>query len=123
MAASTHVEALLKILDLEHSRGYDDAAVLGGLDRYLQVFLQKARESGDPSCASRICPPGFRYSALNLEQRQEWAGQARRTLAGQPPSAAGRQRPASPVPARSARHTTPSAVASSACRATPTRPR
>lgn len=100
MADGTHIEALLKILDLEQSRGYEDAAVLGGLDRYLQVFLQKARESGEPSSASRICPPGFRYSALNLEQRQEWAGQARRTLAGDPPPAAVRQRPASPVPSR-----------------------
>ena len=37
-----HVEALLKILELERSKGYEDVAVVGGLDRYLRVYLKKA---------------------------------------------------------------------------------
>jgi hypothetical protein len=32
-----HVEALLKILELERSKGYGDVAVVGGLDRYLRL--------------------------------------------------------------------------------------
>lgn len=85
MALSAHDEALLKILDLERSRGYDDTAVVGGLDRYLQVYVRKAGESGQPAAASRVCPPGFRYAALDIGQRRQWAQETRRSLAVGPP--------------------------------------
>ncbi len=80
MTSGAPAEALLKILDLEQARGYEDAAVVGGLDRYLQVYLRKARDADDAVAAS-ICPPGFRYAALTTEQRREWAEDARRRLA------------------------------------------
>ncbi len=104
MTSGTPAEALLKILNLEQARGYDDAAVVGGLDRYLQVYLKKARDAGDAATSSRVCPPGFRYAALTAEQRRQWADQARRYLTGaplRPPLAEGRLG-ARPAPGRQA---------------------
>ena len=75
-----HVEALLKILELERSKGYEDVAVVGGLDRYLRVYLKKAKDSGEASSASRICSPDFSYAALTREQRRQWAEKTRRRL-------------------------------------------
>ena len=79
-----HVEALLKILELERSKGYEDVAVVGGLDRYLRVYLNKAKDSGESSCASRICSPDFSYAALTREQRRQWAEKTRQHLTGSP---------------------------------------
>lgn len=100
MVSGKHVEALLKILDLERSRGYEDAAVVGGLDRYLQVYLGKARDSGESAPDSRICPLGFKYAALTVEQRRQWADEARRSLSAGPsgPEGPGRRPAARPVP-------------------------
>jgi ATP-dependent DNA helicase RecG len=79
-----HVEALLKILELERSKGYEDVAVVGGLDRYLRVYLKKAKDSGEASAASRICSPDFSYAALTREQRRQWAEKTRQHLTGSP---------------------------------------
>ncbi len=73
------VEELLKVLDLERSRDYGDAAVVGGLDRYLRVYVKKAKDSGETSL-TRICPPDFSYAALTREQRKEWVERTRRRL-------------------------------------------
>ena len=81
------VEELLKVLDLERSRDYGDVAVVGGLDRYLRVYLKKAKDSGESSL-TRICPPDFSYAALTREQRKEWVERTRRRLLEGP---AGRQ--------------------------------
>ncbi len=81
-----HVEALLKILELERSKGYEDVAVVGGLDRYLRNYLKKAKDSGESSSASRICPPDFSYAALTRDQRQQWAEKTRRRLTEGPAS-------------------------------------
>ena len=79
-----HVEALLKILELERSKGYKDVAVVGGLDRYLRTYLKKARDGGESSSAAQICPPGFSYAALTREQREQWAEATRRRLSESP---------------------------------------
>ncbi len=97
-----HVEALLKILDLERSKGYEDVAVVGGLDRYLRNYLKKAKDSGESSSASRICPPGFSYAALTKEQRRQWAEKTRRRLSEDSPTreAPAKKHSVRPVPVR-----------------------
>jgi len=103
-ASGPHVEALLKILELERSKGYGDVVVVGGLDRYLQNYLKKARDTGGSSSASRICPPDFRYAALAKEQRRQWAEKTRRLLTERPsdkPSSA-KKSSARPVPVKQA---------------------
>ncbi len=82
MVSGKHVEALLKILDLERSRGYEDAAVVGGLDRYLQVYLGKARDSSESAPDSRICPAGFQIRRPDGGTAPAVGGEARRTLTG-----------------------------------------
>ena len=98
-----HVEALLKILELERSKGYEDVAVVGGLDRYLRVYLSKAKDSGESSPASRICSPDFSYAALTREQRRQWAEKTRQHLTGSPSareSPVKKKRSAKPSPVR-----------------------
>jgi len=74
---SLDVGPLRKILELEHSRGYSDTAVIGGLDRFL-------RNWGGPVMASindRSTLKTFRklhldkpdYASLTEQQRQQWA--------------------------------------------------
>jgi len=71
------VGPLRKILDLEHSRGYSDTAVIGGLDRFLRNWsgpvkasitgrrlLNRFRKLG-------LDKPG--YASLTEEQRRQWA--------------------------------------------------
>jgi ATP-dependent DNA helicase RecG len=103
-ASGPHVEALLKILELERSKGYEDVAVVGGVDRYLRNYLKKARDSGGSSSASRICPPDFSYAALSKEQRRQWADKTRRRLTESPSAREDpvRKQAARPVPVRRA---------------------
>ena len=103
-ASGPHVEALLKILELERSRGYGDVVVVGGLDRYLQNYLKKAKDSGDSASASRICPAGFSYAALTKGQRRQWAEATQQRLTKKPsdkPSPA-KKSSARPVPVKQA---------------------
>ncbi|MBN2100138.1 MAG: ATP-dependent DNA helicase RecG [Dehalococcoidia bacterium] len=94
----------MKILELERSKGYKDVAVVGGVDRYLRNYLKKARDSGESSFASRICPPDFSYAALSKEQRRQWADKTRRRLAESPSAreATVRKQAARPVPVKRA---------------------
>jgi ATP-dependent DNA helicase RecG len=101
-ASRPHVEALLKILELERSKGYGNVAVVGGLDRYLRNYLKKDRDTGGSSSA--ICPPDFSYAALTKEQRRQWAEKTRRLLTERPsdkPSSA-KKSSARPVPVKQA---------------------
>jgi len=97
-----HVEALLKILELERSKGYGDVAVVGGLDRYLRIYLKKVKDSGESSSASQICSPDFSYAALTREQRRQWAEKTRQRLTGSPSTKESpvKKHSARPVPAR-----------------------
>jgi len=91
---------LLKILALEGERGYNDDAVAGGLDR----FLEKWR--GDLAQAIAVPPlRGGRYKALTGDQRREWTAAVTRLHAGSLPDDPSRTRqpraPATPgKPAR-----------------------
>jgi len=63
---------LRKILTLEREKGYRDAAVFGGLDRYLE------RQAGD--LPERFATAS--YAALDTAQREEWVGDVLRWLDG-----------------------------------------
>ncbi|MDM7999767.1 MAG: ATP-dependent DNA helicase RecG [Dehalococcoidia bacterium] len=100
---SPHTEALLKILELERSKGYEDVAVVGGLDRYLRTYVRKARDSGESLSASQICPPGFSYAALTKDRRRDWAESTHQRLSGEhpdEPNPAAKKPPGSRIPAR-----------------------
>ena len=67
---------LRKILDLEFKKGFQDSAVIGGLDKFLALWSsQYSQLIFDPGLLKRlllICPPNPRYAAMNKIQRKEW---------------------------------------------------
>ena len=62
--ASTKLEALLKILEQEKGSGFQDSTVIGGLDRFLQLW------SGD---LKPVLGEFSSYSVLTPIQRDSWA--------------------------------------------------
>jgi ATP-dependent DNA helicase RecG len=74
---------LRQILELEFKKGYNDTAVIGGLDRFLQRWSNNVKKSlNDPAplkILSQICtPPG--YAALDKVQRKAWAEKTQKLL-------------------------------------------
>ena len=71
---SLDAESLRKILELESSKGYEDSAVIGGLDKFLRNWSGRAAESiTSPKALKRfkkldIAQAG--YSSLSREQRK-----------------------------------------------------
>ncbi|MFC1899282.1 ATP-dependent DNA helicase RecG [Chloroflexota bacterium] len=76
MTSTLNTESLRKILDLEHSKNYDDSAVFGGLDRFLQNWAGQATESiTDPLMLRhfrKLNLAGTTYALLNRQQRKDW---------------------------------------------------
>lgn len=74
---SAPVDTLLRILDLEASRGYDDRAVIGGLSAYLRGSAAGlARTASDRALLAelqKLCAAGFAYSKWDRETRRRWA--------------------------------------------------
>jgi ATP-dependent DNA helicase RecG len=74
---SVDVGPLRKILELEHSRGYSDSAVIGGLDRFLgnwsgpAMTLISSRRALSRFRKLGLDKPG--YASLSIEERQQWA--------------------------------------------------
>jgi ATP-dependent DNA helicase RecG len=70
---------LHKILELEHSKGYADTAVIGGLDRFLRNWSGPAMASlSNRRLLSRFRKLGLTnpdYASLTREQRQQWAAE------------------------------------------------
>ena len=66
-----NIETLGKILELERTRGYDDLAVMGGLDRYLRHF-------------KRFTSTDFSYASLSKEERKRWVERMLHWLAETP---------------------------------------
>ncbi len=79
-AGEDKIEALVKILDLEKEKGYRDSAVIGGLDRYLEVNVKK---EGSQEILGEICGPDFSYAGLSVDERRAWVEKARLLLAGE----------------------------------------
>ncbi|MBI4185950.1 MAG: ATP-dependent DNA helicase RecG [Chloroflexi bacterium] len=83
-----NVESLRKILELEQKKGYQDSAVMGGLDRLVRNWAaQTAKAIASPACGPNRPLAGrpellrrFRrlrmdapdYASLTREQRKEW---------------------------------------------------
>jgi len=71
-----NVESLRKILELEHSKGYLDSAVFGGLDKFLRNWAGQAIGLiTDPQLLNRfhklhLVNPS--YASLTKQQRKEW---------------------------------------------------
>ena len=70
-------ESLRKILELEHSKGYTNTAVIGGLDRFLQNWSGPAMASiSNRRLLSRFRKLGLAspdYASLTPGQRRQWA--------------------------------------------------
>ena len=69
-----NAEPLCKILALEREKGYDDSAVFGGLNKFLNNWAEQAVESvSNPKTLA-----SFRklfqadYASMTVEQRKEW---------------------------------------------------
>jgi ATP-dependent DNA helicase RecG len=77
-----NVEALRKILDLEREKGYDDSAVFGGLNKFLANWSGQAAESISHPETLKSFRQLFRadYTAMTVQQRQEWVENARHFL-------------------------------------------
>ncbi|MCK4369325.1 MAG: ATP-dependent DNA helicase RecG [Dehalococcoidales bacterium] len=71
---SINVEPLQKILELECEKGYEDSAVIGGLDRFLRRWAGQAAESiTNPQLLShfrRLRLDDSKYASLTREQRK-----------------------------------------------------
>ena len=127
------LKALERILRLEAERGYDDLAVMGGLDRFLAGWRRELEAAGDTkalkgleaslSLAYRqvhhyLAFPPAHYAELTQAQRGTWSrhvlqGISRRTAAPPPPPTpveAPKQRSAAQGAPRKGRQTTPSGL-------------
>ncbi len=71
-----NTESLLKVLELESKKGYEDKAVFGGLDKFLRNWAGKAVESLDnPKLLQRFRSLHLDksdYASLTKEQRKQW---------------------------------------------------
>ncbi len=63
---STELDTLKKVLTLEKSKGYKNTAVVGGLDRFLERWVD-GQEAG-----SLIGPLPGEYAGLKAAQRRKW---------------------------------------------------
>ena len=62
----TELDTLKKVLALEKSKGYRNTAVVGGLDRFLERWVE-GQEAG-----SLIDPLPGEYAGLKAAQRRRW---------------------------------------------------
>jgi ATP-dependent DNA helicase RecG len=67
-------DSLRKVLELERRRDYNDTAVIGGLDRFIQNWSAQARASITGPRALGRFRRLFRggYAAMDVERRREW---------------------------------------------------
>ena len=102
--ASSWLQPFLKILDLEETHDFNDTAVMGGLDKFVQLWSKDmAGQASNVRLARRLLASS--YAGLSAEERQTWAKQWRGILASgeeaQPPSAS-QKKTRKPPSARSA---------------------
>ena len=68
------LQSLERVLRAEQARGYDDRAVIGGLDRFLDILLSEARGIAREL---QISPP-FRYAQQEKAERGKWVAEVLR---------------------------------------------
>ena len=70
------LNSLRKILELEQKKGYSNAAVFGGLDKFIRLWANKTIEATTaPSLLAKIQKLHLRdskYASLTPKQREEW---------------------------------------------------
>ncbi len=107
-------DKLVKILRLEESRGFDNSAVIGGLEGFLAFWLSEARAkaatAGDRRRVEEVADRLLEYGTLPTAQRQshvrfvfERLGLAEPTLPAAPAVPEAPKPPESPPPAAPAR--------------------
>ena len=69
-SARPKLDALLKILKLEASKGYKDTAVIGGLDSFLQARAPEITAIADDGDVSELLRGS--YGGMTPAERQEW---------------------------------------------------
>ena len=73
------IELFGKILELEKLRGYNNSAVAGGVDRFIQHWAGPIAEYLEAS-SQTLDLVQVEYAPMSPEQRRHWAGQVRRQL-------------------------------------------
>lgn len=69
---SSAAEKVLKYIDLETSRGYDNRAVMGGLERAAETWQQEASQSGvEEEAVAEVASTLRSYPTLPPEARPE----------------------------------------------------
>ena len=86
-------DSLLKILKLEESKGFNNTAVIGGMDRFLQRLASDFAAISNPALLT------VPYGAMGHSERKEWVGHAVAALESPSPESgsladAGAQQPA-----------------------------
>ena len=75
------VQKLVKYFDLEASRGFDDRAVMGGLERAVQPWQDEARQTGlSEETVATVSAALRHYSGLSPEERQKSLADVRALL-------------------------------------------
>ncbi|MBI2867429.1 MAG: DNA helicase RecG, partial [Chloroflexi bacterium] len=83
--ASELLERLRKVLELERAKGFKDAAVYGGLDRFLERWATQAGNSEDSAAqelSRELGASGIRYRELDAAARARWVERALASLSG-----------------------------------------
>ena len=78
-APSSWLETLERVLDLEQARGFNNRAVTGGVDRFIERWLDSLNESLANAGAERFIRPG-EYAGMSPDERQRWAAALRARL-------------------------------------------
>jgi len=91
-----NTEALRKILELEHQKGYQDSAVIGGLDQLLRNWASQAAASiNQPKLLKRFQSlklANSRYASLTKPARAQRMGPEPARLSGRIRARAGGQK-------------------------------
>jgi hypothetical protein len=78
-ASSSWLETLERVLDLEQARGFNNRAVTGGVDRFIERWLDSLNDSLANAGAERFIRPG-EYAGMSPDERQRWAAALRARL-------------------------------------------
>ncbi len=79
------METFRRILQLERERGFEDRAVVGGLDRFLDQWREEPAAGADEGTAAALRNTEVfagGYGDLTSEQREAWAGRVLTALRG-----------------------------------------